>query len=191
MNFAQNLCYLRKQKNMTQEELAEHMEVSRQTISKWESGASYPEMEKLLQLCDLFGCSLDTLMRGDAQQEKRADSTFYDSHMNRFTIAICTGVAILLLGVAAMIAMEGFGAAEALSTVVFLSFVVVAAVIFVVSGIQHGEFVHKHPHIEPFYEQEDIDRYSRRFPLLIAAPIAVILLGVIWLVNSQVLFRIG
>lgn len=64
MSFGQNLLFLRKMKNnMTQEELAEKLDVSRQTVSKWELDAAYPEMEKLLGLCTLFSCTLDQLVR--------------------------------------------------------------------------------------------------------------------------------
>ncbi|MFT9496285.1 helix-turn-helix transcriptional regulator, partial [Anaerosolibacter sp.] len=48
---------------MTQEELAERMGVSRQTVSKWELDATYPEMEKAIELCKLFSCSMDQLVR--------------------------------------------------------------------------------------------------------------------------------
>lgn len=66
MSFGQNLLFLRKMRdNMTQEELAERLNVSRQTVSKWELDAAYPEMDKLLVLCDLFSCSLDQLIRED------------------------------------------------------------------------------------------------------------------------------
>ena len=50
---------------MTQEKLAEEMDVSRQTVSKWESGEATPEMEKLFVLADRFGCKLDSLLRTD------------------------------------------------------------------------------------------------------------------------------
>lgn len=66
MSFGQNLQCLRKMRNrMTQEELAERIGVSRQTISKWELDQVYPEMDKAMELCDLFSCSMDELMRGD------------------------------------------------------------------------------------------------------------------------------
>lgn len=66
MTFGSNLQYLRKLNgSMTQEKLAEKMNVSRQTISNWESGDIYPEVEKLIALCDLFSCSLDELVRQD------------------------------------------------------------------------------------------------------------------------------
>ena len=66
MFFGNNLQYLRKTNgNMTQEKLAERMGVSRQTVSKWESGEGYPELSKLLELCDIFSCKLDDLLRQD------------------------------------------------------------------------------------------------------------------------------
>lgn len=66
MSFGENLQILRKMRHgMTQEELAEKMNVSRQTISKWELGSTYPEMEKAFDLCELFSCSLDQLLRQD------------------------------------------------------------------------------------------------------------------------------
>lgn len=64
MNLGKNLQFLRKMHhNMTQEELAEKMGVSRQTISKWELNTVYPEMDKAIELCEYFSCSMDQLLR--------------------------------------------------------------------------------------------------------------------------------
>lgn len=66
MSFGQNLVFLRKMYNqMTQEDLAEKMGVSRQTISKWELDNVYPEMNHVLELCKFFSCSMDDLIRTD------------------------------------------------------------------------------------------------------------------------------
>ena len=66
MSFGRNLQLLRRMRNrMTQESLAEKLGVSRQTISKWELDIAYPEMDKVLELCDLFSCSMDQLIRED------------------------------------------------------------------------------------------------------------------------------
>ena len=55
MNFGKNLQYLRRlSKNLTQEELAEKLNVSRQTVSKWETNEALPEMDKALELCKIF-----------------------------------------------------------------------------------------------------------------------------------------
>ena len=66
MSFGKNLQYFRQlSANMTQEALAERLQVSRQTISKWEMGAANPEMDKALELCRVFNCSLDNLFRDE------------------------------------------------------------------------------------------------------------------------------
>lgn len=73
MSFGQNLQFLRKMhKGMTQEELAEKMGVSRQTISKWEMDSAFPEMEKAIALCNLFSCSLDELLRTNMNSDSEA-----------------------------------------------------------------------------------------------------------------------
>ena len=66
MSFGKNLQFLRHLRgNMTQEDLAEKINVSRQTVSKWELDTAQPEMEKALELCRFFNCSLDDLFRND------------------------------------------------------------------------------------------------------------------------------
>ena len=66
MSFGKNLQLLRRLKgNMTQEDLAEKMNISRQTVSKWELDTAQPEMDKAIELCKLFNCSLDNLFRDD------------------------------------------------------------------------------------------------------------------------------
>lgn len=66
MSFGRNLQFLRRLRgNMTQEDLAEKMNVSRQTVSKWELDTTQPEMDKAIELCRLFNCSLDNLFRSD------------------------------------------------------------------------------------------------------------------------------
>ncbi len=62
MKFGDNLRNLRKFKNISQEKLAEKVGVSRQSISKWECGESYPEMDNILKLCDIFHCKLNDLV---------------------------------------------------------------------------------------------------------------------------------
>lgn len=73
MSFGNNLKFLRKMhQGMTQDELAEKMNVSRQTISKWELDSAFPEMEKAMALCKLFSCSLDGLLREDMNSDCEA-----------------------------------------------------------------------------------------------------------------------
>lgn len=64
MTFAEKLIELRKGRGWSQEELGERLGVTRQTVSKWELGSTTPEMEKLATMGELFGISLDELVRG-------------------------------------------------------------------------------------------------------------------------------
>ena len=73
MSFGKNLQYFRQlSANMTQEALAERLQVSRQTISKWEMDAANPEMDKALELCRVFNCSLDNLFRDEMDKRSSA-----------------------------------------------------------------------------------------------------------------------
>lgn len=65
MKLSEKIAALRRQQDWSQEELAEHMGVSRQSVAKWESGASTPELDRIVQLCALFGVTADALIRAD------------------------------------------------------------------------------------------------------------------------------
>ncbi|ERI93673.1 DNA-binding helix-turn-helix protein [Clostridiales bacterium oral taxon 876 str. F0540] len=70
MEFSERLQELRKTNGLSQEQLAEKCNVTRQAVSKWESGLGYPEMEKVIQLCDILKVDLDYLMRGKLTSTK-------------------------------------------------------------------------------------------------------------------------
>lgn len=69
MSFRTNLQYLRAERHMTQEQLAMLLGVSRQSVTKWEAGRAYPEMDKLMKICQVFECSLDSLVNGDLSRK--------------------------------------------------------------------------------------------------------------------------
>ena len=71
MNFAEKLKLIRKERNITQEQLAELLSVSRQAVSKWESGAGYPETEKLLIISKELNVSLDYLLLDETVIEEK------------------------------------------------------------------------------------------------------------------------
>lgn len=62
MKFGDNLKRLRKNKKISQEQLAEKVNVSRQAVSKWETGEAYPEMNNILELCKIFHCHINDLV---------------------------------------------------------------------------------------------------------------------------------
>ena len=72
MTLGQNIARLRTQKNLSQGDLADALEVSRQSVSKWETDASIPELDKLLRLAELFGVTLDELVKGESAQPEAA-----------------------------------------------------------------------------------------------------------------------
>ncbi len=62
MKFGDKLISLRKKQGLSQEELAEKLKVSRQSVSKWESNNTYPETDKIIQICNIFNCNMDDLI---------------------------------------------------------------------------------------------------------------------------------
>jgi len=68
MSFNEKLQKLRKERKYSQEELADMLDVTRQSVSKWESGQTYPEMDKLLALCKIFNCSLEDLTNDEVKE---------------------------------------------------------------------------------------------------------------------------
>lgn len=81
MDFNNKLYELRKQKGLSQEELANRLNVSRQTVSKWEVGESAPDMEKLAAISELFDISLDELVLNKVPEKEKAPEQIVRSEM--------------------------------------------------------------------------------------------------------------
>ena len=100
MEFSEKLQQLRKQKGLTQEELAQSLYVSRTAISKWESGRGYPNIDSLKAIAQFFGITIDELLKSDelltiAQEDsKRKESNFRDLV---YGLLDCSIVAFLFL----------------------------------------------------------------------------------------------
>ncbi len=75
MTLGEKLAKGRKEKNITQEQLADYLGVSRQSISKWESDIAYPETEKLIRISELFDCSLDYLLKESITEKEEKTET--------------------------------------------------------------------------------------------------------------------
>lgn len=85
----------REKLNLSQDELAQRMKISRQAISKWETGKSYPDIEKILQLSNIFNLSLDELVKGDKNFQ---ENLIRKGRSNMSGLAIL-GYLLLALGV--------------------------------------------------------------------------------------------
>lgn len=178
MAFSENLQFLRIRRGITQEQLAERMEVSRQSVSKWESGLSYPEMDTLVRLCDEFHMDMDTLLRGDVQKAYAEDSAGYDQFMTGFARRMAGAIAGILAGMAVSAALPLFGFPDLLSMATLLLAVSIAVVVLVASGIEHDHFCKRYPTLDDFYTQQDRDRFQRKFVWYIAGGVGGILFGV-------------
>ncbi len=109
MTFQEKLISLRKAKGLSQEELGAELHVSRQTISKWESGQSYPDFQRLVLLSDYFELTLDQLVKDVDVQEVRQknldpqklDSLYRDAgkakKIFRWYLILAGGVAVVVL----------------------------------------------------------------------------------------------
>lgn len=191
--FGENLQFYRKQRNMTQEQFAEQFDVSRQTVSKWEAGSSYPEMEKILQLCDFFSCDMDRLLRKNAAELEISDSQGYENHMEKRRRSISLGIMTLIFSVAAYELLEGFGKVpEALMNTVFFSIVIVAVLVLATAGMKDEVYRKSHPVIADFYTKEEKERFAEKFPRRIATGLGMILIGVLIAMNgSELPLRAG
>lgn len=191
MSLGENLQFLRKRENMTQEQLAESLEVSRQSVSKWESDSTYPETDKLLQLAELFHCTLDDLIRKDVSSQYIEDKNNYDHHKNQFSKRITLGVCLILSGLtltcflqAVLPYSESFDK-DGLCGISFLLFVVVAVAIFIVTGLQDSYFTKKHPYIEDFYSEEEKESFHKQFITFITTGVVLIITGLIILIGLE------
>jgi len=175
MPFSENLQFIRAQAGLTQEQLAEQLDVTRQSVSKWEGGQSYPEMDTLLRICDLYDVNLDTLLRGSVEESRVGDTARYDAFMNRFAWRISGAAAGIIAGIGLTAIMEGLGLPELWLGTVFLLVIGVCVVVLVASGLQMENFSKKHPVIADFYTTEQKDAFRQKFVWYIAGGVGAVI----------------
>lgn len=98
-NIGENICELRKQNNMSQEELAEQLNVSRQAISNWERNKTQPDISTIAKMSSLFGTNVDNIIRGEYVMMSRneKDSGYKGiEKINKYDMAIGLFYAISL-----------------------------------------------------------------------------------------------
>ena len=196
MSFRDNLQHLRATRNMTQEQLAMLVGVSRQSVTKWEAEKAYPDMERLLKLCDIFGCTLDELVQGDLTSRPKEpgldvpagpiqDVCGYDEHMRQRARSVAVGVSLFILGAAAAALFESLGpnllpiGNQTLSGLAFLACALAGLCLIIPAGIRHRTFVRAHPYVEDFYTTTQREADDQLFSRGIVGGIAAIFVGVI------------
>lgn len=172
MSFRDNLQHLRGTRDLSQAQLATLLGVSRQSVAKWEAEKSYPEMDKLIKLCDLFECSLDDLVRGDltgcataseaiveaepASAAMPVDKDGYDEHMRRRAWDVAASVAVIVMsfGVAMFVTGGGYNSTTvSANIVVHLVGIALGLCFFVPAYRSHAAFRKEHPVVEDCYRR--------------------------------------
>ena len=195
MSFRDNLLTLRAEKNMTQEQLAMLLGVSRQSVTKWEAERSYPEMDKLLKMCDIFDCSLDELVKGDlsgrvALAKKAipaglpADVCGYEDYQRMLAWKIPTGIALIMVGIAlgflfeGSVALSSWNGKDGLFILIVLVGILAGLVFLIPAGMAHSAFVKAHPFVEDFYTTEDKTRAQKNFTKGLLVGLVFIVMGI-------------
>ncbi len=176
MILADKIMNLRKKHGWSQEELAEKLDVSRQSVSKWEGGLSIPDLNKIIAMSSLFGVSTDYLLKDELEQVTPSetqdsddalparkidaeDANRYLDRVERISWRIAVGVMLCILSPVALILLMGVseagqieeGLATAMGLLALFAFVAAAVAIFVPNGISLSEyeFLEKEPiHLE-------------------------------------------
>lgn len=94
MEIGKQLQFQRKQRNMSQEDLARKLNISRQSISKWESGAALHSFANVIAISELFDISLDELIKGDTTLMEKFE---HDSKINKALLITIVGIALALV----------------------------------------------------------------------------------------------
>ncbi len=194
MSFRDNLQHLRATRNMTQEQLAMLLGVSRQSVSKWEAERAYPEMDKLLALCDLFGCTLDELVMGDVTARPvdpaspmpaalaPQDVTGYDETARAFARRMALGAAVVILGVALAVLFSDPAFVPNADVRVWafaLPFVGAAAgcALMLPAAFRRSAFRRAHPFVEDFYSAEEKDAARAALARSLVVGVGLIMAG--------------
>lgn len=169
MKLSEKIIALRQEKGWSQEEFAERMEVSRQSVSKWETGASTPELDRIVRMCELFGVPADHLINDQIDLSVSELSTRADGGVPSLSLDeayafvsarqssahhIALGVAACVASPAPMLAMEeSFYYGEALGTIILLAMVAWGVWQFIISGSRLKPFSHiRRGHFRPTVE---------------------------------------
>ncbi len=185
MNFTENLLRLRKEKGLSQEQLAEKLDVSRQSVYKWESGQSYPELEKLQQMSQLFNCTIDELVNGTVtKKDLSLDRATVDKEYKVFGLGIGGGVFTAITGLSILLYLSDIISDWGIGIVVFFIFAIISVSLFIYHGMRFDEFEKEYKKIgsSEFYSSEERKAFIRRFSLFIILAISIIILSVIMII---------
>ncbi len=135
MTIGERLLKLRKNKNISQEDLANVLDVSRQTVSKWETDQSTPDFDKIIPLCEYFGITSDELLTGN-QNIKDAKK---ENVKSNFARNIAVAVMLYIFALISIIAIGGGLGRPILGVSVFFGFIAIATGLLIYNGIYYSK----------------------------------------------------
>ena len=135
MTIGERLLKLRKEKNISQEELANILDVSRQTISKWETDQSSPDFDKIVPLCEYFGITSDELLTGNSNiQEAKKENV-----KSNFARNIAIAVMLYIVAIPVMIICVAQFHQEILGLSLFFIMIAIGTGILIYNGIYYSK----------------------------------------------------
>ena len=183
----------RERLGLSQENLAQRIFVSRQTVSNWETGKTYPDVQSLLLLSNLFEVSVDSLVKGDveAMQEKMEN---YE--LDRFKVKASMGVALALIAVGgvmlAILSKQGQTPASPFFVIAILLLVAGVALSFVAQRIETRYDIDTIREVQAFLDGAEPDQIERdrKLPkaardtlrVLAGAAAAIAFMGIVYLI---------
>lgn len=148
MSFGIKLQNLRKEQGLSQEVLAERLDVSRQSVSKWERDEVYPEIDKLILLSDMFHVSLDYLIKDESSDVENKDERYFLNHQDikdyisfkkQFAFRIAAAVMMIVLSVNVPI-MFADTRNENLAAALMLMIIALAVAVLIITGLSLGQY---------------------------------------------------
>ena len=133
MNISERLFNLRKNKKLSQEELANILGVSRQTISKWETGESTPDFDKIIPLCEFYGITSDELLSG----KKDIIETKKEENRNNFARNMAIAIGLYIISVVFVIVADEIFNQEIIGIALFFIVNAIATSLIVYSSIKY------------------------------------------------------
>ncbi len=192
MDFGNKLFEARRARGMNQEALAEALGVSRQTIYKWESGITYPDIDVLFKIAEQLGVSTSYLLgeseHAPAVAENAEGKNAVLRHFTKFSRMIGGATLLILLSVAALVLLctRETALTTALGVSALLIGVFAAVICYVVAGLRHEEFLEENTYTVSF-EREEKRRHRRIFATKIAMGLSLIFIGVLAVVLLGIL----
>ena len=135
MTIGERLLKLRKERNISQEDLANVLDVSRQTVSKWETDQSQPDFDKIIPLCEYFGITSDELLTGNQNIKEAKKENFKSNFARNIAIAVMLYIFALI----SIIALAGGLDKPILGVSVFFGFIAVATGLLIYNGIYYSK----------------------------------------------------